>query len=84
MLKYHLSTLQSLLPIVVIYISEPNEVMNDHVHEGVECDGCEMNPIRGLRFKCLDCPDFDLCEECYNKEVHKHHKLKRKTAKGKN
>ena len=58
--------------------------MNDDVHEGIECDGCEMNPIRGLRFKCLDCPDFDLCEECYNREVHKHHKMKRKTAKGKN
>ena len=57
--------------------------MNYAVHEGVECEGCEMNLIRGLRFKCLECPDFDLCEECYYK-VHKHHKMKRKTAKGKN
>ena len=58
------------------------EVMNDDVHEGIKCDGCEMNPIRGLRFKCLDCPDFDLCEECYNREVHKHHKMKSITTKG--
>lgn len=42
-----------------------------------------MNPIKGLRFKCLDCPDFDLCEECYNKEIHKHHKMKRITQFGK-
>ena len=41
-----------------------------------------MSPIRGLRYHCLDCPDYDLCEGCYNKEIHCQHKLKRKTAKG--
>ena len=23
----------------------------DAIHEGIECDGCNVNPIRGLRFK---------------------------------
>lgn len=40
------------------------------VHEGVVCDGCNRNPIRGDRFKCSICPDFDLCSECESKGVH--------------
>lgn len=27
------------------------------------CDGCRK-PIRGVRFKCQNCPDYDLCETC--------------------
>ena len=53
------------------------------IHHGIICDACESDPIRGLRFKCLECPDFDICEECYNKEFHKEHKMERKTAQGK-
>ena len=52
------------------------------IHHNIFCDACGMQPILGLRYKCLDCPDFDLCEGCYNKEAHKDHKMMRKTAKG--
>jgi len=27
--------------------------------------GCNKKPIHGLRFKCKDCPDYDLCAECF-------------------
>ncbi|VBB76374.1 Putative protein of unknown function [Podospora comata] len=27
------------------------------------CDGCDTN-IRGIRHKCLNCPDWDYCSEC--------------------
>lgn len=34
------------------------------VHEGVVCDGCEMSPLVGVRFKSLRAHDFDICEAC--------------------
>ncbi|ODM91451.1 Sequestosome-1 [Orchesella cincta] len=37
------------------------------------CDGCEQYPIIGTQYKCLQCPDFDLCEECMEKGVHSFH-----------
>ena len=44
------------------------------IHFHVSCDGCKMDPIRGNRYKCKTCPNFDFCEKCYekNKEVHGH------------
>jgi len=41
-------------------------------HSGVTCDGCSMSPLRGLRFTCQDCPDFDLCAECFAKRSSAH------------
>jgi hypothetical protein len=34
------------------------------VHPFVTCDGCEMTPIAGVRFKSQTKDDFDLCEAC--------------------
>lgn len=41
------------------------------LHCNVVCDGCESAPIIGRRFKCLVCPNFDLCETC-EKKGHAH------------
>lgn len=41
--------------------------MDDFPHFGVGCDVCGQYPIRGERFKCLDCPEsvgFDVCKGC--------------------
>ena len=35
------------------------------IHFGVQCDACEINPVRGTRFKSVAHDDFDLCEECF-------------------
>jgi hypothetical protein len=29
-----------------------------------------MSPIRGTRYKCINCPDFDLCALCEDQEIH--------------
>ena len=44
------------------------------IHYHVICDGCKATPLRGNRYKCKKCKDFDFCEECYkiNKESHGH------------
>ncbi|EJD04203.1 uncharacterized protein FOMMEDRAFT_167441 [Fomitiporia mediterranea MF3/22] len=33
------------------------------LHDGITCDYCGYD-LRGTRFKCHNCPDYDLCEDC--------------------
>ncbi|XP_061315740.1 E3 ubiquitin-protein ligase HERC2 isoform X7 [Pezoporus flaviventris] len=40
------------------------------IHPGVTCDGCQMFPINGPRFKCRNCDDFDFCETCFKTRKH--------------
>lgn len=39
-------------------------------HLAVQCDGCGMAPIRGLRFKCGNCKNYDLCSICIDHTEH--------------
>ncbi|CAF1179511.1 unnamed protein product [Didymodactylos carnosus] len=34
------------------------------IHESVTCDGCDCDSLKGLRFKCDTCPDYNLCQQC--------------------
>ena len=34
-------------------------------HLNIICDGCQMHPIVGVRWKCTTCADFDLCDSCH-------------------
>ena len=53
---------------------EPNQV-----HPGVVCDGCEGS-IYGPRYKCLVCPDYDLCKTCEGKGMHVEHDMMKITT----
>ncbi|CAF3882294.1 unnamed protein product [Rotaria sordida] len=37
---------------------------NMTIHSNVICDGCDMSPIKGDRYRCLFCPDIDYCQSC--------------------
>lgn len=46
-------------------------------HTNTFCDECQ-SPIRGIRYKCMTCDDFDLCEACVRdplKQHDEHHHL---------
>ncbi|XP_073505867.1 sequestosome-1 isoform X2 [Phyllobates terribilis] len=69
-----------------LYIKEKRECKREHrahcgpenpqnvVHPNVTCDGCE-GPVVGNRYKCLTCPDYDLCSTCEGKGIHKEHNM---------
>lgn len=46
------------------------------VHPYITCDGCDES-VRGVRQKCLDCDNFDLCTDCLNNpDIRKAHNAK--------
>jgi hypothetical protein len=61
--------------------NQPNEKEDEKkfkqtVHKNIMCDSCTCLPIRGVRFQCIICDDFDLCAQCEGKNLHKHPMLK--------
>ncbi|KYQ52730.1 Sequestosome-1 [Trachymyrmex zeteki] len=47
-------------------------------HLGVICDVCDKD-ICGFRFKCMQCPDYDLCTDCMTLGNHAEHYMVRMT-----
>lgn len=43
----------------------PPEADDPHVvHPGITCDSCGARTVRGVRYKCSQCANVDLCEAC--------------------
>jgi len=40
------------------------------IHHRVKCDVCGMFPIRGTRYKCAVCSNYDLCGKCESSGQH--------------
>lgn len=51
-------------------ITESATANSSMMHRSVRCDGCDMSPLRGFRFKCFSCPNYDLCADCYTGQKH--------------
>jgi serine/threonine protein kinase len=51
--------------------------IKDRTYHDVICDICDADPIRGVRYKCLECENYDLCQECLDKDGHKQHVILR-------
>lgn len=56
--------------------SEAENEVNNVIHPRITCDGCE-GPIFGFRYKCVQCPDYDLCMGCEFKQKHAQHLMMR-------
>ncbi|CAK4031593.1 E3 ubiquitin- ligase [Lecanosticta acicola] len=55
---------------LLYYIAEEDAKRKAYEHRGIHCEECGEMPIRGVRWHCLNCPDYDLCSSC---EAHTAH-----------
>ena len=53
-----------------------SQIARNVVHLGTSCSLCTASPIKGARFKCTTCADFNLCEDCEDGNEHEHVLLK--------
>jgi len=65
---------------------EKEEIESDHQEDsetisfegnldhGLSCQHCQ-SPIVGIRYKCINCPNFNLCESCEESRAHLPHHL---------
>ena len=40
------------------------------IHKGIKCNSCGMNNIKGIRYKCSTCLNYNLCEKCEEDSDH--------------
>ena len=57
----------------LIHLSELR-LRNGQLHPGAICGGCYQQ-IYGVMHQCLVCPDYCLCSECKDSDVHKEHDM---------
>ncbi|KRF77892.1 protein ref(2)P [Drosophila virilis] len=55
-----------------LHIAIDDDLSNFITHKGIECDSCKACPLIGFRYRCMQCPNFDLCQAC--ESAHKHPK----------
>ncbi len=44
-------------------------------HYEIWCNACDQAIVGDIRYVCLDCADYDLCETCEAKNEHNHEHL---------
>jgi hypothetical protein len=51
-----------------LQMKQSSEHEYKNTHYGIYCDACKKGNIQGVRYKCLFCKDYDICEECEAKQ----------------
>ena len=55
--------------------------INLNIHRNIKCENCSQKPIIGIRFKCLECKEYNLCDNCMSlndeKNFHIHDSFKK-------
>ena len=64
-----------------VAVTAATETGAGEVHVNVTCDGCNMSPIVGPRYKCLVRDDYDLCVRCNSLEAEPFPKVRVPAAK---
>jgi Ca2+-binding EF-hand superfamily protein len=55
---------------LLYYIAEEQSRQEGYIHRGVTCNSCDIKPIRGVRWRCSNCADYDLCSDCHSVGIH--------------
>ncbi|KAE8150527.1 hypothetical protein BDV25DRAFT_154249 [Aspergillus avenaceus] len=55
---------------LLYHIAEDQARRDGYIHRGVTCNSCGAMPILGIRYRCANCIDYDLCETCEAMQVH--------------
>lgn len=82
MAKFVDNRVETLLPSLIKKIEngmkneKPQAIENNGVKHQVKCTGCGIQPITGIRYKCLTCPLFNYCSSCEETLPHTHNMLK--------
>ena len=42
------------------------------INENIICKNCDKKNFFGKRYKCIICKNYNLCEDCEDKNIHKH------------
>jgi hypothetical protein len=53
-------------------VQQPAAQEDPLVRVHITCDGCNQSPLVGVRYKCLQLDDYDLCQSCFLKGVQSH------------
>lgn len=46
-------------------VESASSAVSNVVWKNVTCDKCSVNPVQGIRYKCILCPDYDECSKCF-------------------
>ena len=55
---------------MLYHIAEDQARREGFIHRGINCKNCNSTPIHGVRYKCINCVNYDLCETCEALQQH--------------